>query len=202
VQGVDVEATLDSGGGLDVGYIEPTEWLAFDVNVATTGVYDIVARVASQMIGIKTLHVEVDGTNVTGAMSFTDSSGWQSWVNVIAPNISLSAGNHTLRIVMDTGGFNLNYVDVTAPGQTPAPVPTPTPTPTPTPGSVVCAVSTASQPSATIPVCNLNIGESARVTLKDGSTRTITLRSVTKDVTANVQADTATGFSPFLQQLP
>lgn len=188
--GVDIEVTTDTGGGFDVGYIDATEWLAYDVNVATTGVYDIVARVASEVIGIKTLHIEVDGQNVTGAVSFTDSSGWQSWVNVIASRVSLSAGNHTVRVVMDTAGFNLNYVDVTVPGPIQPPQPPP-------PAGVVCNISTPIQPAAVPTFCNLNIGQAARITLKDGSMRTVTLQSVQKEVMENITADSSSGAFTF-----
>ncbi len=76
------------------------------------GTYALTARVASDVPGTKTPHVEVDGVDVTGPMSFTDASGWQVWQDVTVSGISLTAGPHTLRVVMDTGGFNLNYVEV------------------------------------------------------------------------------------------
>jgi len=109
---VDIEATTDVGAGYDVGWTVAGEWLAYDVDVSSAGDYNFTARVASGSTGTKTMHIEVDGTDVTGAMSFTDSSGWQSWQNLIAGDISLPAGSHELRIEMDTSGFNLNYVDV------------------------------------------------------------------------------------------
>ena len=109
---VDIEPTQDIGGGFDVDWIDAGEWLAFEVNVTEHGHYDLTARVASAVPGTKTLHVEVDGVNVTGPMSFTDAAGWQSWRNVTVSGINLTAGPHTLRVVMDTGGFNLNYVEV------------------------------------------------------------------------------------------
>jgi hypothetical protein len=68
--------------------------------------------VASAREGAKSLHVEVDGVDVSGPLSFTDASGWQSWLDVAAKGINLAAGPHQLRIVMDTDSFNVNYVDV------------------------------------------------------------------------------------------
>jgi len=109
---VDIEIASDTGGGFNVGWIAAGEWLNFDVNVAATGIYDITARVASNVAGTKTLHIEIDGSDVTGPMSFTDSSGWQSWLDVTVTGVSLTAGNHVLRIFMDTSFFNVNYVDV------------------------------------------------------------------------------------------
>ncbi|MBI4004078.1 MAG: carbohydrate-binding protein, partial [Candidatus Omnitrophica bacterium] len=61
---VDIEPTQDLGGGFNVGWIEAGEWLAFDVQVTQHGHYDLTARVASDVPGTKTLHVEVDGVDV------------------------------------------------------------------------------------------------------------------------------------------
>jgi DUF5010 C-terminal domain len=58
---VDVQVTTDVGGGYNVGWIDPGEWLAFDVTVAQSGSYDIRARVASAVARNKSLHVAVDG---------------------------------------------------------------------------------------------------------------------------------------------
>ncbi|OHA61943.1 MAG: hypothetical protein A2109_00010 [Candidatus Wildermuthbacteria bacterium GWA1_49_26] len=49
--------------------------------------------------------------------------------------------------------------------------------------AVVCTVSAANQPGLSYPTCNLNIGDSAQITLKDGTKRTVTLLDVQKEVT-------------------
>jgi glucose/arabinose dehydrogenase len=113
-EGVDIQATTDAGGGFNVGWTQAGEWLAFDVSVATAGSYTFTARMASANAGTKTAVVSVDGVNVA-TFSFTDASGWQSWKNVAVSGVNLSAGNHALRIAMNTADFNLNYLDVTKP---------------------------------------------------------------------------------------
>ena len=110
---VDIESAGDKEGNYNVGWIEAGEWLAFDVNVKQTGKYDITARVASEIKGTKSLHVEVDGVDVTDPMKFTDSSGWQSWLSATAAGAKLPTGNRELRIVMDTAALNVNCTDVT-----------------------------------------------------------------------------------------
>jgi hypothetical protein len=109
---VDIQVATDAGGGYNIGWTRQGEWLAFDVQVAQSGHYDITARLASAVEGLKMLHVEVDGVDVTGPLSFTDASGWQSWLNAIATRVPLTAGTHELRIVMDSDFFNVNYLDV------------------------------------------------------------------------------------------
>jgi len=110
---VDLEACTDAGGGYDIGWTEAGEWLAYEVNVARSGTYSLTARMASAVAGAKTLSVSLDGTSL-GTLTFADASGWQSWKDVTLPGVPLSAGVHTLRLTLDTGGFNLNHLDVTA----------------------------------------------------------------------------------------
>ena len=109
--GVDIGVTTDVGGGFNVGWIQPGEWLAFDANVTRAGRYTFAARVASGNIGAKSLDLSIDGVSV-GSIPFTTAAGWQAWTDAVLENVSLSAGSHVLRVTMATGVFNLNYVQV------------------------------------------------------------------------------------------
>jgi beta-glucosidase len=125
---VDIQSTTDVGGGYSVGWIEEGEWLEYMVDVASNGQYDIQVRVASAadktvtetlpIIGTvtwtvpltKTFHIEFDGTDVTGPMTFVATGGWQYWTSVFARRIPLTAGQHVMRISMDSSGFDVNWV--------------------------------------------------------------------------------------------
>jgi O-glycosyl hydrolase len=115
---VDIEASSDSGGGYNVGWTRAGEWLAYPVDVATSGVYTWAARVASSGSG-GTFHVEVDGVNRTGSIAIPDTGGWQSWTTVALPNVTLAAGRRLMRLVIDTNGpandaGNINFIRVAA----------------------------------------------------------------------------------------
>jgi hypothetical protein len=112
-EGVDVESAGDVGGGYDVGWIQTGEWLEYTVNVMTAGTYTLDARVASGNAGTKTLHVEMDGVNISGAMSTTTNLGWQNYETISVTTTVLTAGLKIMRIAIDAGGFNLNYVNFT-----------------------------------------------------------------------------------------
>ena len=114
--GVDIDAAVDSGGGYNVGWAFAGEWLAYTVNVATAGTYDIEARVASEGSG-GTFHIEVNGVDRTGPFTVPNTSGWQSWTTIRKTGLSLSAGQQIWRLVMDTNGSttavgNLNFIRV------------------------------------------------------------------------------------------
>lgn len=120
---VDVETTIDAGGGYDVGWIFAGEWLKYTVNVTTAGTYDLAFRVASAGNG-GTFHLEVNGNNVTGAMTVPNTLGWQTWTSITKTGVSLPAGTQVWRLVFDTNGAttavgNLNYIAVTASGSLP-----------------------------------------------------------------------------------
>ncbi len=110
-EGVDVEATTDGGPGYNVGYIENGEWLSYSVNVQKAGTYTLEVRAASLNAGTKTLHVEMDGIDVSGPVSFGPTAGWQTFKTFSITTAPLTAGAKTMRLVIDAGGFNLNYVN-------------------------------------------------------------------------------------------
>ncbi len=124
-EGVDVEGTSDTGGGYDIGWTNPGEWEKYTVNVTTAGTYTIDFRVASNAAG-GSFHLEVDGNNVTGTMSVPVTGGWQTWTTITKTGVSLTAGQHVLRWVIDTaGGSNLNWINFST-GSTPTATPQPT----------------------------------------------------------------------------
>jgi carbohydrate binding protein with CBM6 domain len=116
--GVDIEASADVGGGYDVGWMAPGEWLAYTVTVAAAGTYGVEARVAANGAG-GTFHIEIGGRDLTGPIAIPDTGGWQHWTTVTKP-IVLSAGTQVIRVVVDGRGptgvvGNLNYLSFAAP---------------------------------------------------------------------------------------
>jgi LmbE family N-acetylglucosaminyl deacetylase len=114
--GVDIEATTDTGGGFNVGWVKGGEWLKYSISVPSAGSYNLDTRVASAGNG-GTFHIEIDGVDNTGPMTVPNTGGWQIWQTLTKPNVSLSAGTHVMRLVMDsnggTGGVgNFNWISI------------------------------------------------------------------------------------------
>jgi GH35 family endo-1,4-beta-xylanase len=108
--GVDVETCGE--GGYNVGWIQTGEWLEYTVDVALTGTYDIELRVASDSGG-GDLHIEFDGNDVTGTLSFAPTGGWQNYISIYADDVYLTRGLHIMRIAMDATYFNINWLEFT-----------------------------------------------------------------------------------------
>jgi len=107
MRGVQVEKTLDTGGGHNVGFIDATDWMDYKVNVVNGGTFMATFRVASMEGGGK-LEFYSDEKLLT-TINIAATKGWQNWTSVTAP-IQLSAGIQTLRIYATTGGFNVNWI--------------------------------------------------------------------------------------------
>lgn len=118
--GVDIQPTQDTGGGYDVGWTRPGEWLRYTINVTTAGYYTMEARVASAGVG-GTFHVEIDGVDRSGAINVPDTGGWQNWTTVARTGVYLPAGTHPLRLVHDIAGTstgsigNINWIRFSGP---------------------------------------------------------------------------------------
>lgn len=113
-EGVDLETCTDAGGGYDLGWIRPSEYVEYTVNVPVSGSYPINVRVASQSAG-GTFRLECDGQVATGNIAVPVTGGWQTWTTV-STAATLTAGTRVMRFVPMGGEFNVNYFDfVSAP---------------------------------------------------------------------------------------
>ncbi|MDO8589494.1 MAG: sugar-binding protein [Armatimonadota bacterium] len=111
-EGVDIASTYDTGGGYEVGWVQPNEWLNYMVYVNATRAYDINMRVSG---GGGNFHINMDGQNVTGTRTTPNTGSWGTYATYTVPSIQLAAGSHVLTVVAETAGFNLNYIDVVVP---------------------------------------------------------------------------------------
>lgn len=103
-----IEPTTDAGGGWDVGWINPGEWLEWEqVPIEGSNVW-LQVRVACFTNNAQ-LHFVIDGTNYP-AMALPNTYGRQIWTTVSSgPYAFPKNGSHVVRVVCDTAGFNLNY---------------------------------------------------------------------------------------------
>ena len=108
---VDIEATSDVGGGYDVGWISAGEWLNYTLSVQQTAVYQLAFRVAA-LSSPGSIQASLDGLPLCGVQT-PSTGGWQNWQTVTVSNIVLRAGQRVLRIEFTTGGYNLNYIQIT-----------------------------------------------------------------------------------------
>ncbi|WP_457390779.1 cellulase family glycosylhydrolase [Roseateles sp. P5_E1] len=113
MNGVQTETCTDTGGGQDVGYFDPDDYIEFKINVAAAGNFTIDYRLASAN-GSTGFEVWVDGAKAVDVMAVPNTGGWQTWATQTSTPFAMAAGNHTLRLKSIGKEWNLNWLKVNA----------------------------------------------------------------------------------------
>ena len=108
--GVDLETCTDTGCGYDIGWTGTGQWFKYTVNVATARSYTVTLRLASPSGVTDGLHIaSSSGTNLSGNINVPATGGWQTWTTVTV-TVTLPAGQQTLTIDQDNGGWNIHQL--------------------------------------------------------------------------------------------
>ncbi|RTQ48981.1 carbohydrate-binding protein [Hymenobacter gummosus] len=110
--GIQTEATTDTGGGLNVGWIDAGDWMDYAVNVASAGTYTVSFRVASATGGGQ-LQLRNSAGTTLGSVNVANTGGWQTWATATT-SVTLPAGAQTLRVYAPAAGANLNWLSFAA----------------------------------------------------------------------------------------
>lgn len=117
---VDIVASTDSeGGAYVVNNFETGEWMVYTIHAASTGLYDVAVRASNNNWNPPpTFSIEIDGVNVTGSVVVPTTGSWDAFTWVTFSGVSLTVGQHVVKIVSDQQYFNLNRIRLTStPGQ-------------------------------------------------------------------------------------
>ncbi|MED6306521.1 MAG: carbohydrate-binding protein, partial [Planctomycetota bacterium] len=109
--GVDVEIAYDEVQGYNIGWLRDGEWINYTVEVAESRDYSLDLRVASAGDG-SVMRLTIDGVDLAGPIAIEPTGTWQTWTTLTVPEVFLDEGVHELRLEIDGGDFNLNYIDV------------------------------------------------------------------------------------------
>ncbi len=109
--GVDIERTNDSqSNGFNVGWFEENEWLKYTVDVSTSGVYDIILRVASNVFG-GDYHLSMNDVLLAPASFVPSTGGWNIWQDIKVENVVLTEGINYLKVHSNGASYNLNRIE-------------------------------------------------------------------------------------------
>jgi hypothetical protein len=109
----DVDIISPYPGGYVVNNFEAGEWLKYTINVSQSGNYHLEALVSSQF-STSQFHMEVDGIDKTGLIAVPSTGYWGTFQWVGKDGISLSAGQHVLRMYADMQYFNFDRIRISA----------------------------------------------------------------------------------------
>jgi aryl-phospho-beta-D-glucosidase BglC (GH1 family) len=111
MSGVALEATTDTGGGSDVGWIDANDSMTYSVNPGSAGWYTVQYRVASAGGGGQVVLTQ-NGKAIGETTALPATGGWQTWTTV-SSHVFLTAGVQNLTVQARAGGFNLNWIQFT-----------------------------------------------------------------------------------------
>lgn len=113
--GVMLENTSDTGGGQNVGFINPGDWVAYPgMDFGSSTALRVTTRRASGSPTTGTVTYRLDSTTgpVIASFSVANTGGWQSWGSVTTNLTASVTGVHTLFITFSGPGgdfVNLNW---------------------------------------------------------------------------------------------
>ena len=99
-----------SEGGKNVGGIQSGDWMNYAINIAAAGSYKVNFRVAGPG---GTFQLQTASGAVLANVTATKTSGYQTYTTVSA-NVTLPAGQQTVRIYAVSGGYNINWFEILA----------------------------------------------------------------------------------------
>lgn len=108
MSGIAIEATKDVSGIANVGWIDPGDWLEYNIEVPTTGDYNVFFRISAN--AATNLELRENNTTIQ-TLQIPTSGGWQNW-KTLKTSVNLTSGKHKLRIFTNKGSFNLNWLEI------------------------------------------------------------------------------------------
>ncbi|MEV4348703.1 carbohydrate-binding protein [Actinoplanes sp. NPDC049596] len=108
-----VESNASASGGKNIGWTAPGNSLTYRVDVVQPGTYDLELRVANgtgaaapDAISFR----DATGTKLA-TVSVPTTGGWATYQSVHVP-VTLAAGDQLVTLYCETGGFNLDYLQL------------------------------------------------------------------------------------------
>jgi len=107
--GVDIYPTTNSllPNGHYVGGIKDGEWLSYTIQVEQTGQYDLMLLVTGYGGSIT---ISINGQPVITSFALPNTNSYSVWISVNVGSLHLDAGTSLIKILFNTGNFNLGTI--------------------------------------------------------------------------------------------
>lgn len=103
-----IDSEYRNNEGATLGWIDGGEWSEYSIKVENAGFYDIAFRLASgNPNGGGPFHLEVNSERLHDDIYIESTGDWYNWITYNIGDIPLNQGEHTLRLVMSNGEFNI-----------------------------------------------------------------------------------------------
>ncbi|WP_454050135.1 cellulase family glycosylhydrolase [Cellulomonas sp. Marseille-Q8402] len=109
VQAGGLQSEPSTGGGVNLGWTDPGDFVQYDVVAPAAGTYRVTLRVASPGGSPGALRVVSPASS--SPVSVPATGGWQSWTDVTT-TVRLGAGSQRIRLQVDGSGWNLDRLGI------------------------------------------------------------------------------------------
>ncbi len=96
------------GGGTAVGWNQTGEWLKYNVDIQDEGIYNLEMEYGTTFEDAKVRFWLDDNMDLTGIVDVPATEGWNDWQILRMENIQLPKGEHTLKIEIVKGEFDIS----------------------------------------------------------------------------------------------
>ena len=111
--GIVLEASTDISGIANVGKIDASDWLEYNIEVPVTSDYNVFFRIsANTATNLAIRENELALRN----LRIATTGGLQNWKTLMT-TVNLSKGKHKLQVYTNAGNFNLNWLEITTADQ-------------------------------------------------------------------------------------
>ena len=109
--GVDIQTCEDNNCGFNVGWTETGEWLEYAITINSDEPQQAELRLASP-IDDASYSLALNGVTLVNEQSVVNTGGTQAWETDTVSLGQLEQGKYILRLTVETGGFNLNWISL------------------------------------------------------------------------------------------
>ena len=113
--GIGLEGCSDIGGGQNIGYLHPGDYVDYYINAIYSGSFQVSYRNASNGFsgGLELQLIDSSGGATTlNQIDFSSTGGWQTWQTTTASEVFwLDKGIYHVRILITGQEFNLNWFE-------------------------------------------------------------------------------------------
>jgi beta-glucosidase len=112
--GIQLEATTDTGGGQNVGWVAPGDWLAYDqIDFGSASPASVTTRVASGATATGTIQYRLDSTTgpVIASVAMSSTGGWQVWTSKVTTLSGAATGVHRVYLTF-TGTAGADFTNI------------------------------------------------------------------------------------------
>ena len=103
--GLQTESTTDTGGGLNIGYVNGGDWVTYNLDISYGGMYDVIFRHAGYA---GDFDVSIDDAFLLN-VTLPATSDWQDWTSHTV-EMNLPEGQHVIKFRFNKEGLNLNWM--------------------------------------------------------------------------------------------